>query len=76
MAGFAGGRAPSPPASLYRLDAERAHSASLSYSANPIYLVVPPFNRKRLTMLDLILPALGFGLFALSIGYAYVCDRL
>jgi len=27
-------------------------------------------------MLDLILLGLGFALFALSIGYAYVCDRL
>jgi hypothetical protein len=27
-------------------------------------------------MLDLILPALGLGLFALSIGYAYACERL
>jgi len=27
-------------------------------------------------MLDLILLALGIGLFALSIGYAYACDRL
>jgi len=27
-------------------------------------------------MLDLILLALGIGLFALTIGYAYVCDRL
>jgi len=28
------------------------------------------------TMLDVILLALGLGLFALSIGYAYACDRL
>jgi len=27
-------------------------------------------------MLDVILLALGLGLFALSIGYAYACDRL
>lgn len=27
-------------------------------------------------MLDLILPALGIGLFALSIVYAVACDRL
>jgi hypothetical protein len=28
------------------------------------------------TMLDLILVATGLGFFALSIGYAYGCDRL
>jgi len=27
-------------------------------------------------MLDLILLALGIGFFVLTIGYAYVCDRL
>jgi hypothetical protein len=27
-------------------------------------------------MLDLILLALGLGFFALSVGYAYACDRL
>jgi len=27
-------------------------------------------------MLDIIVLALGFGFFALSIGYAYACDRL
>jgi hypothetical protein len=27
-------------------------------------------------MLDLILLAIGLGFFALSIGYAYACDRL
>jgi len=28
------------------------------------------------TMLDIILLALGLGLFVLSIGYAYACNRL
>jgi hypothetical protein len=28
------------------------------------------------TMLDLILLAVGVGFFALSLGYAYACDRL
>jgi hypothetical protein len=28
------------------------------------------------TMLDVVLLALGLGLFALSVGYAYACDRL
>jgi len=27
-------------------------------------------------MLDLVLLALGLGLFALTIGYAFACDRL
>jgi len=27
-------------------------------------------------MLDVVLLALGLGFFALSIGYAYACDRL
>lgn len=33
------------------------------------------FARER-SMLDLILIAAGLGLFALSIGYAFACDRL
>jgi hypothetical protein len=32
--------------------------------------------RKELSMLDLMMLALGLGFFALSIGYAYACDRL
>jgi hypothetical protein len=31
---------------------------------------------KGATMLDVILLAIGFGFFVLSIGYAYACDRL
>jgi hypothetical protein len=31
---------------------------------------------RSIQMLDLILLALGLGFFALSIGYAYACDRL
>ncbi len=27
-------------------------------------------------MLDVIMLAIGFGLFALAVGYAYACDRL
>jgi hypothetical protein len=33
-------------------------------------------GRKEHPMLDLILLALGLGFFALTIGYAYACDRL
>ena len=32
--------------------------------------------RKGATMLDLLMLTVGLGLFALSIGYAYACDRL
>jgi hypothetical protein len=32
--------------------------------------------RKELPMLDLLMLALGLGFFILSIGYAYVCERL
>ncbi|RPI32629.1 MAG: hypothetical protein EHM67_16245 [Hyphomicrobiaceae bacterium] len=32
--------------------------------------------RKEQSMLDAILLALGFGFFALSVAYAYGCDRL
>jgi hypothetical protein len=33
-------------------------------------------TQRRRQMLDLILIALGLGFFALSVGYAYACDRL
>jgi hypothetical protein len=33
-------------------------------------------RRKEHLMLDFILLALGLGLFALSVGYTIVCDRL
>jgi hypothetical protein len=32
--------------------------------------------RKGIPMLDVILLALGFGLFALVVAYAFACDRL
>jgi hypothetical protein len=31
---------------------------------------------KELLMLDILMIALGFGLFAAGIGYAYACERL
>jgi hypothetical protein len=31
---------------------------------------------KEILMLDVIMVAIGLGLFALSIGYAYACERL
>jgi hypothetical protein len=32
--------------------------------------------RKELPMLDLLMLALGLGFFALSIAYAYACERM
>jgi hypothetical protein len=42
---------------------------------------IPPSRRKpravrSIQMLDLIMLAMGLGFFALTIGYAYACDRL
>jgi hypothetical protein len=33
-------------------------------------------SQEDFTMMDLIMLALGLGLFALTIGYAYACERL
>jgi hypothetical protein len=33
-------------------------------------------NRKEHSMLDVVMLAIGLGFFMLSVGYAYVCDRL
>jgi hypothetical protein len=33
-------------------------------------------SHREHSMLDILMLALGFGLFAASIGYAYVCERL
>jgi SNF family Na+-dependent transporter len=41
-----------------------------------IHLTLAPTPRKGATMFDVILIALGLAFFALSIGYAYACDRL
>jgi hypothetical protein len=32
--------------------------------------------RKEHLMLDVVMLAIGLGFFALSVGYAYACDRL
>jgi hypothetical protein len=32
--------------------------------------------RKEIAMLDLLMLALGLGFFALTVGYAYACERL
>lgn len=39
-------------------------------------MVIGTHPRGDIRMLDLTLIALGLGLFALSIAYAYACDRL
>jgi hypothetical protein len=33
-------------------------------------------SRKEFVMLDVVMLALGLGFFALSVGYAYACERL
>ncbi len=38
-------------------------------------LVHAPANQ-GMNMLDIVLLALGLGLFVISVGYAYACDRL
>ncbi len=35
-----------------------------------------PLLRKEFAMLDLLMLALGLGFFALTVGYAYACERL
>ncbi|MEP9352326.1 hypothetical protein ABLE93_01880 [Xanthobacter sp. KR7-65] len=35
-----------------------------------------PDHSKARTMLDMVMLALGFGLFAGAIGYGFVCERL
>ena len=51
------------------------HIASLSLETYLQACSEPHFEREP-TMFDLILLAMGLGFFALSIGYAYACDRL
>jgi len=33
-------------------------------------------QQERAEMLDVIMPAIGLGFFALAVGYTYACDRL
>jgi hypothetical protein len=44
--------------------------------ANAVAVLAIRAHRKELPMLDFILVALGLGFFAVSVGYAYACDRL
>jgi hypothetical protein len=39
-------------------------------------LVRPPITHQEHPMLDIFMLALGLGFFAVSIGYAYACERL
>jgi hypothetical protein len=36
----------------------------------------PSLSLRSITMLDLIMLAIGLGFFALAVGYTYACDRL
>jgi hypothetical protein len=48
------------------------HSASEAR----LYASRHPLLRKEFAMLDLLMLALGLGFFALTVGYAYACERL
>jgi hypothetical protein len=48
----------------------------LSYSAAHAALSRDGADRQEHQMLDLIVLAIGLGLFALSVGYTIACDRL
>jgi hypothetical protein len=39
-------------------------------------LIQKDFSREEQPMLDVLLLVLGLGLFVISVGYAYACDRL
>jgi hypothetical protein len=49
--------------------------ASLPYAKPPICIEVPK-SPVGVSMLDLLMLAIGFGLFILTMGYAVACDRL
>jgi hypothetical protein len=38
--------------------------------------VARPHLGRGIQMMDLLMLAIGLGLFALTVGYAYVCERL
>jgi hypothetical protein len=62
-------------ASLFLLDVAGLNFTSLPYPAMPICVVAPQQGKAR-PMLDLGLLMSGLAFFALSIGYAFACDRL
>jgi hypothetical protein len=63
------------PATLFLLDIEGLNFTSIPYPPAPICVIAPPPG-KGAHMLDLGLLVSGLSFFALSIGYALVCDRL
>jgi hypothetical protein len=58
-----------------RQSSARLHGDT-ALSQTPTVLVLDDSLRKGIPMLDVILLALGFGLFALAVAYAFACDRL
>jgi hypothetical protein len=60
---------------LCRLYVRSAKSVSLPY-LDPPTCIEAPHELEGVSMLDLLMLAFGIALFALTIGYAVVCDRL
>lgn len=52
------------PIDIAHLAAERSRDPS------------PPFNVRSIPMMDVVMLAIGFAFFALSIAYVYACDQL
>jgi hypothetical protein len=52
-----------------------AKSVSLPY-LDPPTCIEAPHELEGVSMLDLLMLAFGIALFALTIGYAVICDRL
>ena len=59
-----------------RQSSARVSRADTALSQTPTVLVLGDSLRKGIPMLDVILLALGFGLFALAVAYAFARDRL
>jgi hypothetical protein len=73
-----GGRAAQakgPAGSLYLVDSARPEIASLLYCGLSIS-TAQTASDWRFRMLDLAMLILGLGFFALSVAYAYACERL
>jgi hypothetical protein len=61
--------------SLCRLYARSTKSVSFPYLSLPT-CIEAPHHLEGVSMFDLLMLAIGFVLFALTIGYAVACDRL
>jgi hypothetical protein len=70
-----GGRIKTKPACQSLWDSYNAGAGALSNSYG-LRHYVPHVSRGALRMLDLVMLAIGFAFFAISIGYVYACDRL